>query len=247
MNYKRAFFLAMFSILGLHGAAQGYSIYDDETSYTCVSFPGYDIFIDSFFVYEMRVNSYGDWDTNHFTIDYIDTNVCLVALHDTLWLNEGMDYPVDNRVVQFRPHEPNVKFKVSYSVQQSLIEQYDPKRFWFGYPDPEDRRCAEEEWDFNRVKWSGASPYKTLKVSTNNTVELPEFNWHAYEVVLKKEMGLRDTMLDYSGESDNIATVVYKEKPCLHFLDYVLLKIEHWVGDKRKDVRYLVINFSYGC
>lgn len=227
--------------------AKSYFNDDDETTYTCVSFPGFDIFIDSFFVYEMRVNSYSDWDTNHFSIDYVDENVCLLAKNDTLWLNSAVAEDVSNKTIQFNLHNPTEKVKISYSVQQHLEEQYDPSRFWNGYPDPEARRCAYEEWDFNQLRWSGSTPYKTLKVSSKNTVSMPEFDWYAYEEALKKKLGLRDTFINYSGESDNIATVVYKEKPCLHYLDYVLLKIERWVGDKPKDVRYLAIGFSYGC
>ena len=247
MGNKRAFLLAIFSISLLHATAQGYWGNEEEANYTCISFPGMDILIDSFTVYEMQLSIYDSWDTNHFTIGYLDTSFCLFSVNDTLWLNQGMDYPVDKRVIQFRPHEANEKLKVSYSVHQHLEEQYDPYHFWNDYPTAEARSCAVLEWDFNRVRWYGSTPYKTLKVSSNNTVIMPEFDWYAYEEALKKEMGLRDTFINYSGESYNIATVVYKEKPCLHYLDYVLLKIERWVGDKRKDVRCLAISFSDGC
>ncbi len=60
-------------------------------------------------------------------------------------------------------------------------------------------------------------------------------------------MNLRDTLIDLSGESWNVATLIYKDKPCTYGISPVILKIVLFEGNKQIDAKYIKIDLSYGC
>lgn len=64
---------------------------------------------------------------------------------------------------------------------------------------------------------------------------------------LYKKLNLRDTLVIQEGEYDDVATIVYKNRPAHFVIDDIVLKIDKYKKDLLVETKYLCIVFSYGC
>ncbi len=152
---------------------------------------------------------------------------------DTLTISEYVFNSISDKYFILNHTAKDVK--VTFSMNQTIVEQYDYRKVkdnWY-------------EWNKQRVRWQGPSK-EEIVVNKGNYYRVPSFKTEYLEEC-KQKLNLRDTFIDLSGESYNVATLVYKEKPCVYHIDYMVLTFE-WTNEqgmlKRK---YLKVYYSYGC
>lgn len=161
---------------------------------------------------------------------------------DTLHLYENVFEDLSYKLLQIIPFNKDDRFEVSICVSMDIHEQYD-------YRNPI-HRDDENWWTDKAVKWVQYSSYTQIQDSAKYFYRIPlitdiytdDFN-KAY-----KDLNLRDTLIDLSGESSNIATLVYKNKPATFYIRDGLIRINRFDKDnKLVNTQYLSIEFSYGC
>ena len=103
-----------------------------------------------------------------------------------------------------------------------------------------------DEWEKNKVSWKGQEPFVELK-NNLNFFRIPKTEYEEKEIMRKQNFKLKDTLVNLSGESENIATLIYKGKPCTYDLGPVILRIEIYSENGEKNEEFLVVNLSYGC
>lgn len=160
---------------------------------------------------------------------------------DTLSLYENVFEDLSYKLIQIIPFNKNDRFEVSISASMDIQEQYD-------YRNPIQRE--DDWWDNKALKWVEYSSYTQIQDSAKYFYRIPlitdvysdDFD-KAY-----KDLNLRDTLIDLSGESSNIATLVYKNKPATFYIRKGLIRIERFNKDnKLVNTQYICIEFSYGC
>lgn len=153
---------------------------------------------------------------------------------DTIELHEWVGSNLMNRKINIRTTNKDLKFQIDYCLNDKVYEQYDPSIV----------HKADKKWD----EWRGFTPYKSIKIKDNTHLIFPDINLSTgYLKFRKKQLNLRDTFVNLSGESDNIATVVYKEKPSIYDVESVFIRITAFEGNKKKWTKYLKFLLSKGC
>lgn len=161
---------------------------------------------------------------------------------DTLSLYENVFEDLSYKLLEIIPFNKNDRFEVAICTTMDIHEQYD-------YRNPI-QRDDENWWTDKAVKWVQYSSYTQIQDSAKYFYRIPlitdvytdDFN-KAY-----KDLNLRDTLIDLSGESSNVATLVYKNKPATFYIRNGLIRINRFDKDnKLVNTQYLSIEFSYGC
>jgi hypothetical protein len=151
---------------------------------------------------------------------------------DTIELSEWVGSNLMNRKINIKTHK-DWTFEVDYRLNDMIYEQYDHRITYE----------KDKKWH----KWEGSTPYKNIKTN-HNSFTFPNIDLaNGYLEFRKKQLNLRDTFVDLSGESDNIATVVYKEKASIYDVENVFIRITATDSKKQKRVKYLKIYLSKGC
>ena len=160
---------------------------------------------------------------------------------DTLHLYENVFEDLSYKLIQIIPIDKNNRFEVSISASMNINEQYD-------YRNPIHRE--DNWWTDKALKWFQYSSYTQIPDSARYFYRIPlitdvytnDFN-KAY-----KDLNLRDTLIDLSGESSNVATLIYKNKPATFYVKDGLIRIKKFDKNNRLvNTQYLSIEFSYGC
>ena len=94
------------------------------------------------------------------------------------------------------------------------------------------------------LHFTGFEPFAEIE-GERNFFRIPAF--FNPEEARQQKMGLRDTLVDRSGESWNVATLIYKEKPSLFVVDEIWFKVVVIRPDGSQTAEYLRIELSYGC
>ena len=153
---------------------------------------------------------------------------------DTTSTFEWVFNEVGDKLLRVIPKNDSHTIKVFYTFQEGITEQYNRKKTKF------------EDWLKTKVRWVGHEDFRELK-GTRNFFIIPIIKYEEQEKFRKDKMNLRDTLIDLSGESWNIATLIYKDKPCTYGISPVILKISLFEGEKEIDVKYIKIDLSFGC
>jgi hypothetical protein len=227
--------------------------YDDPSKNTHLSYPSFDLTI---FDYEIYSTPYDKAnrkliypDSNNQSIGFDnDSIIYLNVKKDTVSLVEWVFNIFGERRLQILSKNKTDEYKISFCIEESIHEQFNMKTFYkrkFKNYDAEEK--AYQQWEKNAVKWTGITKYRVLKDSTNGYFILPKIDIESYEKERKKLFHLKDTFVNLSGESQNIATLIYKNKPCLYSLSRAFLRIERIANGKREETKYIEVVFTYGC
>jgi hypothetical protein len=227
--------------------------YDDPSKNTHLSYPNFDLIIFDYEVYSTPYDKANKKliypDSNNLSIGFDkDSIIYLNVKKDTVALVEWVFNVLGKRRLQIISKNKSDQYKISFCVQESIHEQFNMKTFYKKkFKNYKAEEKAYELWAKNAVKWIGTTKYQSLKDSANGYFILPKIDIDDYETIRKKTFHLKDTLVNLSGESDNIATLIYKKKPCLYSLNRAFLRIERLVNEKVIEIKYLEVIFSYGC
>lgn len=153
---------------------------------------------------------------------------------DTIELSEWVGSNLMNRKFNIKANSKDLRFKIDYRLNDIIYEQYDHRITY----------DEDKKWH----KWEGSTPYINIKIKNNVNFVFPNVDLASgYLKFRKKQLNLRDTFVDLSGESDNIATVVYKEKPSIYNVESVLIRITILDSNQQKGIKYLKVILSSGC
>lgn len=202
-----------------------------------------DTIIDNYFSYDNEYPRNTVIDFEDFMVEIIDYQVSneiqelQVADKDTVELLEWIGSNLINRKINIVAKKANLKFRIEYSFNDAIDEQYDEKKV-----------KNAEQWEKTRARWEGYTPYAKLKVVKEDAFQFPNIKWwEYYEKLRKKQMRLKDTLVNLSGESDNISTLIYKGKPAIHEVNNIYLKVTSMAGNKIKGVKYIKVYLAKGC
>jgi hypothetical protein len=196
---------------------------------------------DSYFAYDNEYPRnttvyYEDFSIRIFNYQVQNELGSLTTMQDTLELVEWVGSNLNNRRIEISSQNKTFEFTIEYAFNDWIVEQYNPENI----QDP-------GLWNEIREKWEGLTPYKRLKPLSPNTFKFPDDKWWDYLTKDRMDsLGLKDTLVDLSGENDNVATMLYKGKPALHHLENTYLKITK-THNNQKQVRYLKIVVNRGC
>lgn len=217
----------------------------DEPIQTDIRYINYQVFFNDY----SASGYYSKKDTANFTyitgINGNDYDTILVVKADTFKLEEEVFYDLSNKLIQIAPNDSADHFRIFFSLKENIYEQYDYRKF--ASLSTEQYEEASAKWGKNEVGWSAYTKYKLIKDSANYFFRFPDIDYQVYENNRKREFHLRDTLVDLSGEADNIATLVYKERACLYMLSHALLRIERYSKNKLIETKYILIEFTFGC
>ncbi|MCC6372695.1 MAG: SH3 domain-containing protein [Bacteroidia bacterium] len=160
---------------------------------------------------------------------------------DSVYLCEETFYETSNKILEITPKIAIDSVSVFYTKVESIDEQVDYRK-----PAVQAKNWSYETWYKNTVHWKGMEEYVRLE-KRNNFFRLPIVQYQNVEKLRKKKMALRDTLVNLSGETDNIATMVYKGKPCTYLIESVILKIILYPKNSAPETRHIKIILSYGC
>jgi hypothetical protein len=145
---------------------------------------------------------------------------------------------------------PKNRFDSVYAtlrVFENVNENFDPNRSYGG----QDLGYSAANWEaFERqlFQWQGWSEEVFLEDSAGVYRLNFENEWDGFWEQRRQEvMGWRDTIVDFSGEADNVATVSVNGKPCTHMCWAGLLTFYTLDGFGEPIPHYVKVWFSYGC
>jgi hypothetical protein len=172
-----------------------------------------------------------------------DDEPVFFAKKDTLHLYGESGIYIQNKYLQIIPNDKSDKYKVTCWLGESITEQFDQSKIIRSdTTSSEDYIKALETWDKNKVSWYNLVKYKDIKDSSH-FYKMPSVGVEVFDGI-KKKMNLRDTLVDLSGESPNIATVVYKEKPCYHGIINYIIQIQRTTKNKVSESKYIFFTDS---
>ncbi len=187
-------------------------------------------------------------DTPQFSVVNDDGELSFSVKADTLRLVEDVFNDLSSVLIEIIPKNKDDRFNISYSLKEGLEEHLDKKIYDYqNFKSNEEYLDAIKKWKKNRVHWESWTDHKYVSDSLNYYFKMPVIDLSVYEDAIKQRKGLRDTLVDFSGESDDIATVVYKNKPCYYGIERGILAIERLVAGKTKERRIISIIFTSGC
>jgi len=172
---------------------------------------------------------------------HIDT--LLQVLKDTVNI-EGFDYAGFDYAIEATPNGKPIiiipkkkgdRFKLSYSLTEFISEQINWRKI--------QNTALLAKLEKNALHFTYNTKFKHIRDSGHFFFRFPDFNKIAsqYEKALKKKMHLRDTLVNLSGEQDDVATLVYKNKPCRFDICSYVFKIERFSNGKLADRKYISI------
>lgn len=156
---------------------------------------------------------------------------------DTIQVFEYVFNEIGDKLLHIIPKQKKDSISVAYTIVENINEQYNYREI---------KSTEFDNWNENRVRWKGQEEFANLN-NKFNFFRIPTTQYEQKEVFRKQNLQLRDTLIDLSGESSNIATLIYKGKPCTYGLGPVILRIELYSENGEKSTKYLTIDLSYGC
>ena len=170
-------------------------------------------------------------------VNVLAVNQCyLMPKQDTLYLNEWVFNDLSDKMLKITPNtkDKDVRFKLSARLAE---------RIWQQKP----RDMDYEEWEGIADDWKGVSPSITIKDSAKYYFRIPQIQKLSDFPELQKTVNLRDTLVVIEGEYDDVATIVYKDRPAHFIVDDVILRIDKYRKETLIETKYIRIVFSYGC
>lgn len=186
--------------------------------YTCHSTIDTQLFTATIYNYQTQTNNWSTGDT----------------IHTYEWV---FNY-IGGKTMQVVTHESVKNAQVFFAINEHIDQQFNDRV----QESPNDWKT----WRKTAAQWRGQSSYQPLNRKGNFFV-IPTYNIAAQEQMRKEKMALKDTLVDLSGESWNVATLIYKGEACRYTVPSGLLKFVLTMKDGRTETRYIEIIFSYGC
>lgn len=156
---------------------------------------------------------------------------------DTIQVYEYVFNEIGDKLLQIVPKNKKDSISVSYSVFENINEQFDYRKT---------KNFDFDNWKKTKVSWKGKEPFIELK-NNLNFFRIPKTEYEEKEKLRKQKFKLKDTLVDLSTESDNIATLIYKGKASTYGLGPVIIRIDIYSENGKKYEKFLVVNLSYGC
>lgn len=153
---------------------------------------------------------------------------------DSVNLEETINNYINDNLIKVVSKNKSDIFKVSFSYNYRVYEPYDSKS-----------GRKYDEWEKNKIGFSGATKYQQIKDSAKCFYRVPQYKYNYYENQLKKKMNLQDTLVRVVNEFAEECTLIYKSKPCVYKMDNICIRIERYVGNKLKEVKYILIWYDY--
>lgn len=155
------------------------------------------------------------------------------TIHTFEW---GMN-SIGDHLLHVIPNQDIDSMRVSFTVVETIEEQFNYKeQTWEGV----------DKWKKEQVRWKGHEPFVELQ-NHSNFFRIPQINYNEQEQFRQEKMNLRDTMVNLSGESQNIATLIYKEKACRYHIPTALIKVILYFPERPAETRFLEVELAYGC
>lgn len=149
---------------------------------------------------------------------------------DTLFIYEYVFNNLTDKLIHIRPEVPLQSVQLFMTLHETITHQYDPL-----HPDAP------------LAQWQGAEPFREIK-GDRGFFRIPsKMIDENQETFRQQQLGLRDTLVDHSGESWDVATLIYAGKPSLYVIDELWLKLLLTYPDGRQRAQYLRVELSYGC
>lgn len=165
-------------------------------------------------------------------------NRCYLSTpNDSILLNEWVFNDLSNKLLKITPltKEAGVHFTVSASLNEVIRPQFPRDKISF------------DDWVKDYHEWKQMSSSKEIRDSANYYFRIPEIQTLSDFPLLKKQLALRDTLVIYEGEYDDIATIVYKNMPSHFVIDDIVLRVDKYKINTLIETKYIRIIFSYGC
>ncbi len=159
---------------------------------------------------------------------------------DTILCYEVVFNEIGSKIIEIIPRIKIDSVQVLSTVTESIFEQYD----YTIHANMTDEEF--EKWNDTKAEWHGQEEFEPL-IRKRNYFAIPETPYERQEEFRQQKMGLRDTLVDRSGESWNVATLIYEEKPCLYIINDVVLKVILFKNGVAIEEKVIVVNLSYGC
>ncbi|HQV00769.1 MAG TPA: hypothetical protein PLO59_06385 [Bacteroidia bacterium] len=190
-----------------------------------------------------------DQDTSQLQLIFEAENaLALLAKKDTLHLQAYVFNALGGIQIQVIPNRKTDRFKVAFALGEEIIETFDNSKFnRVDYESSEAYTQAIQNWDAGKVFYKAISKYQGVNDSAKYFFQLPAIDLNVYEQKIKQRLHLKDTLVDRSGESENIATIIYKNKACRYFINHVYLRINRYADKKLIEAKHIVIEIYYGC
>ena len=180
--------------------------------------------------------------------DYTNGMRTVLRNLDTAVIEEEVGNYLYGRWLQLIPLELQYQqMRVFLRVKDAWREQFDPTLVSDSFGGD------FESWSAQRLEGQAWSEEVYLEDSAVTYFRIPPF-WIRekpyYDIFLERRkelLGARDTFVDRSGESQNIALMQLHHKPLTHIYWEGILRIELELANGSKTNRYVRIFFSHGC
>lgn len=209
-----------------------------KQSFTKLLYPSFNVRINNFNPYnsfrrDEIIENFGDTLEIEPKLD--DNSYLLLRVKkDSVNLEETIDSYFRDNLIKVISENKGDNFKVSFSYNYRVYEPYDSKS---------GRKF--DEWDKNKIEFSGATKYQQIVDSAKYFYRVPQYKYDYFENQLKKSMNLHDTLVHIVNEYAEDCTLIYKNKPCVYKTDNICIRIERYVGNKLKEVKYILIWYDY--
>jgi hypothetical protein len=159
------------------------------------------------------------------------------AKRDTIFTFEDIGVTIEDKLLQITPKQAGDSVAVFFTFMEEIR------------PDAQSRKEGQswEAFEATHPGWRGFRPYKRLR-GKNNFFRIPTTLPGVMEAWRKGNMGLGDTLVEYSGEGGYMAaTMLYEGVPAFYILTDALLKVVIYRKNEKPTVTYISANFTYGC
>jgi hypothetical protein len=167
---------------------------------------------------------------------------------DTAIIEEYVGEYLTGQLFWFR--YPDQKFDSTYvtlRMFEVLNENFDPGQK-YGIASADHSEGNWFSFTEQAYRWRGWSEEVLLSDSSGYYRVDMENEWDGYWEQRRQEiMGWQDTLVDFSGEAANVATVSAFGKPCTHMIWYGLITFYCFDGFGPPKAHYVKVIFSYGC
>lgn len=193
---------------------------------------GYEAFCDSeFSPCDTRVSSENyEWIIYNYQSDLIEQ-----IGKDSIEISEYVFNDIGDKLLEIKPKVLMDSVAVFYTFIERVDEFYNSEKI------------AWEDWEGQEhVSWAGHEDYRRLPMK-GNFLRFPVIDYEGQEKRRKMLLSASDTIIDMSGESYNVATMIYKDVPCSYLLEKVAIKIISYPSNGVPDIKEYFIWLSYGC
>jgi len=162
------------------------------------------------------------------------------ASGDTIRLFEGVGNYITGKLIQIQPNDKSTQVQLFLTVTEGIFEHLGESMEF-------DNELDLIEWRKSAVNWKGVST--EFIEDSLGYYRLPNVNSlnGYFEVKREQKFSLRDTFVINYGESQNIGSLIYKDKVCNYGVGNACIRIVLTNSNGLTTSDYVKIIFSHGC